>query len=138
MNDLFASLYEYLEYHNVYSIQLLNDGFYFPYGITAIFTPIALLAIFYFLIKYPYCRWWHWGLIVVALLVLVGILSYNLLSKELAQYIFQPDIFPDAQSFMHSMLYINILYGFISSMLITLLYKQFPLPQKNIPWGGKK
>jgi hypothetical protein len=138
MNDLFASLYEYLVYHNVYSLQLLNDSFYFPFGIAAILPPIGLFAIFYFLVKYPWCRWWHWGLVLLGSIVTVGILSYNMLSKELAQFIWDPQLYPDAKTFMYNMLFINILYGFISSMLSTLLFKQFPLPQRNIPWGGKK
>ena len=138
MNYLFASLYQYLVYHQVYSVFLDQQGVYFPFGLIALIPPLILFAGFYFLVKYPWCKFWHWLLVLAASLLTIGILSYNMLAKNLAQFIFDPTNYPGAKTFLFSMLAVNLLFGLISSFIFTLIFKQFHLPQRNIPWGGKK
>jgi glycosyltransferase involved in cell wall biosynthesis len=138
MKDFFASLYEYIIFHNVYSLELFNNNIYFSLVLYFLIPPCITFGIFYFLVKYPFCRWYHWALILLSTIGINAGLCYDLLNKSLVQYIFDSGSFPDIYTFIYNIILMNIIYGFIFSLIVTIILKQFPFPQRNIPWISKK
>lgn len=138
MKDFLASVYEYFVWHNVYSVDLFNNNIYFLLILCFLIPPCITFGIFYFLVKYPFCRWWHWALILILNLLLTGVTSYNLLTTNLIQYVLDDGSYPDIDTFIYNIILFNLIYGFIFSFIVSSIFKLFPLPQRNIPWVSKK
>lgn len=137
MNDFFASIYENLVYNQVYSMDLFTNGSYLSVFLSMILPSVTSMAVFYFLIKYPYCRWFHWLIFLATSVLVTGIVTYNILAENLAVYILTPDQYPDVNAFISTFIVYNLVLSVISGIVFTLIFKQAPLPQRNVPFGGK-
>jgi len=129
MNDFFATLYELNGiFHDIYSPLLWENGFYTKFGLIMLIIPVFVLAIFYGFITYPKCKWWHWFLFFLAGFGTVGIMSYNMLTDELATQVYNGE--EGVQDFILWLTILNVgcaaLLGFLFSFL-----PQFIVPNKS-------
>jgi ABC-type Co2+ transport system permease subunit len=99
---------------------------------------LLIMAIFYFLIRYPFCRWYHWLIGIVSAILITGILTYNVLVENLAVFVLDTESYPDINSFITTFIVFNLVLAFIAGFIWTLIFKRAPLPQRNVPFGGKK
>jgi hypothetical protein len=138
MNDIFASIYEFgMTYSQTYSMDLFNNGAYMSIFLSMLFPATALMAIFYFLVKYPFCKWFHWLIVLGAALLTTGVLTYNILAENLAVYLLDTANFPDINTFVSTFIMYNLILSSLTGFVFTLIFKQAPLPQRNVPFGGK-
>ncbi|MEG1617589.1 MAG: hypothetical protein RR202_11425 [Bacteroidales bacterium] len=95
MNDLFATVYELWIYNQDYQdiFQTMydgNDGLFSHYsliGLLTLFVSLSAAIIFYFLIRYPYTKIWHWLLYAFGIGVfLVGGITYGYLQESLIEF----------------------------------------------------
>lgn len=138
MNNFCANLYEFQGlFDQVFSVNLFQNGAYVKLFFSALLPSFVILCVFYFGIKYPFCRWYHWFLGVVIASVVTGILSFNILTDHLANYMLELVQYPNVDVFVTNIIILNIVYCLIGSVIFSSILKQFNFPQKNIPWGGK-
>ncbi|WP_321299276.1 hypothetical protein [Marinifilum fragile] len=138
MNDLFASLYETdLTFNQTYSMELFNNGAYMSAFLSMLLPAFVIMAIFYFLIKYPFCKWYHWFLGICTAIIITGVLTYNVLAETLAVFVLAPNDYPDINSFITTFIVFNVVLAFVTGFIWTLVFKQAPRPNRNVPWGGK-
>lgn len=140
MNDFFGQIfYEHnFLYHNVYSPELYGNNFYTKFGLLMVIIPLVVLAIFYFINKYPYCKWWHWLITLVVAGAIVAVISNNLLNEELAVYVLEPVKYTDVNGFINNLTFANLAYSLLVGFIISFVYKQVPGPQSTLPFCIKK
>jgi hypothetical protein len=140
MNDFFEQIfYEYpFLYNGDYTTALSKNSFFINLGLLMIVIPIVIMAVFYFINKYPYGKLWHWLIAWVVSGALVAIISYNLLNEELAVYILSPSEFPDAGGFVMNLVWANLVYSLVVGFIISFVYKQVPGPQSTLPFRINK
>lgn len=135
--DTFASNYnlfiDVFDTSNVY-ILLFLSGFLLP---------LLLWGIFYFLVKYPYAKIYHWLFVILFILVAVFGISYSLVnttiigstSEEFNNLLASE---PDAENVANSLpIYfglLNVLYAFISSLCYCFVLKRYSKIQMHLPF----
>ncbi|KJF44270.1 hypothetical protein [Draconibacterium sediminis] len=134
LNDVLANLYEMdWLYDQPFSLELYNNGAYVLLFLSALAPSFIFMAIFYFLIKYPFCKWYHWLIVLIAGLIVTDVLTqrvlYNFLAVPIANSAQGINSFLLKQILLNS--FLSLLFGFIA----TLIFKRAPLPQHNIPWS---
>lgn len=140
MNDFFGQIfYEHgFLYHNVYSRELYDNNFYTKFGILMLIIPLVVMAIFYFINKYPFCKWWYWLITWVAAGTIVFFVAQNLLNEELVTYVLQPAKYPEVNGFVMNLSLINLVYALVVGFIVSFIYKQVPGPQSTLPFCIKK
>jgi hypothetical protein len=140
MNDFFGQIfYEHgFLYHNVYSPKLWGNNFYTKFGLLMIIIPLVIMAIFYFINKYPFGKWWHWIITWGAAGAVVFFVSQNMLNEELVTFVLSPGKYPDVNGFVMDLSLINLAYSLVAGFVISFVYKQVPGPQSTLPFCIKK
>lgn len=140
MNDFFGQVfYEHgFLYHNVYSPELYDNNFYTKFGLLMFIIPLVVMAIFYFINKYPYGKWWHWFITWIISGAIATSVSYNMLNEELVTYVLQPVKYPDVSGFVTDLSLINLTYVMVVGFAISFIYKQVPGPHSTLPFCIKK
>jgi MFS superfamily sulfate permease-like transporter len=142
MNDFFEQIfYEHgFLNHNTYTRILYQDNnpFYTKFGLLMLIIPLAVMAIFYFINKYPFGKWWHWLITWIVAGTLVFFISKNMLNAELAVYVLDPDKYPEVSGFVMDLSLINLVYALVVGFAISFIYKQVPGPQSTLPFCIKK
>lgn len=149
MNDLFATIYEYLfglydsHYTLIYNA-LFDYGGYSLLGLTFILVPLLMFAAFYFLWKYPYGKFWHWFLwLIIVYLIIGGIswgVSYNEIflsnNQELIDALADPESgyeeFANTLPLKYALS--NGLLGITIGFVYSLVLKQFSKIQIHLPF----
>lgn len=149
MNDLFATIYEYLfglydsHYALIYNA-LYDYGGYSLLGLTFILVPLLMFAAFYFLWKYPYGKFWHWFLwLIIVYLIIGGIswgVSYNEIflsnNQELIDALADPESgyeeFANTLPLKYALS--NGLLGITIGFVYSLVLKQFSKIQIHLPF----
>ena len=92
MNNFFAWFYEMLngifltKYPQIFSF-MYDNGHYANIGWFLLLIPLAFLAMFYFLWRYPYGRIWHWLLWILVIGIVTGGVTYGYCMDKLASYL---------------------------------------------------
>ena len=66
ISEWFATIYDRLfnifhpDFQSPVFQYLLDSGFYIMIGLISLLIPFSLMAVFYYLWKYPYGKWWQW------------------------------------------------------------------------------
>lgn len=147
-SDWFATIYD--RWFNIFNPDfqspvfqyLLDSGFYIMIGLIFLVVPLALMAIFYILWKYPYGKWWHWLIwYVIVTLVVFGwtfgyanqfindsnaqemIICYNV--QECADYIKELPM-----KYAKANIILSLIVGFLGSLIL----KQFSKVQTHLPF----
>lgn len=136
MNDFFASIYEFFVYTQTYSMNLYENGTYLGLFLSMLLPALIIMAVFYFLIKHPFCSWVHWLILIGVAILFTGVLTYNILAENLAVYILSPVDYPDINSFITSFILYNVLLSIGTGIVFTFMFKQAPFPQRNVPFRG--
>lgn len=140
LNDAFAAIYENkffgiweARYQPIFS-KLFDESGYTSMGLIFIFIPIVLMALFYFLWKYPYGKYWHW-LIWLSICTIVVIAStVGFANSFLAVYLTDPETTDFTSSVITRYAIINAVLGIIVAFLISLLFRQLSKIQKHLPF----
>ncbi len=121
---MFTPLYEFFE--NTFKwfrqdfafifTDIYNTGAYDQMGLILIFFPLFALGLFYFLLKYPYLKLWHWIGFVVIIAFIVGGTTYGFIRQVLANYILDPD--EEIATFAQSL---TVKYSFLNGSLSLLI-----------------
>jgi len=128
MNDFFASWYELLAYFDGFSDDMYNQNLYITIGLCMILIPIAVLAIYYYVVNsVKFAKWWHWLLLVVVLCVINFGIAYGVSYNELSYlYEQQNKTLPYSMEFVSFSL-VNALWTFVVSFIWSMIIK----------WGSK-
>jgi hypothetical protein len=133
-NDILANYYEMSWlYNQPFSAELFRNGAYVTLFLVAFLPAIVSMAIFYFLNKYPFCKWYHWVIVLIGSMVFTDILTYNVLTKFLAVNMMNQD--PGIDGFVLNIIIANSILSLVIGFICTLIFKRAPLPQHNIPWS---
>jgi hypothetical protein len=136
-NDILANYYEMnWLFNQTFSVELFQKGAYVTLFLATLLPAIITIAIFYFLNKYPFCKWYHWAIVWIGAMLITGILSYNILSNFLAIYMVDSATYPDINGFVLNMIIANSILSLVTGFICTLIFKRAPLPQHNIPWSN--
>jgi len=89
--SIFAPLYEAIEnslgwYNEEFSLifnHLYENGGYDKFGFTMVLVPMVIVALFYFALKYPYVKKWHWGLMILTSSIVVFGFTMNFANIEI-------------------------------------------------------
>jgi hypothetical protein len=135
IKNFIASIYEngWL-FNQTFSPELYLNGAYVSLLIAALIPCLVSLAIFYFIVKYPFCKWVHWFMAYFVGITVSGVLTYNILANFLAIYIVEPETYPSINGFILNMIIFNCIISLLVGFVATIVFKQAPLPQRNIPW----
>jgi len=150
--SIFAPIYQGVEdlfgwYNSDYGLifdYLYDNGGYDKFGWTMVLVPMVIVALFYFVLKYPYAKKWHWGLMILISSVVVFGLTMNFANIELLSP--QNDELMEALSnqesgyqdfaetlpFKYSML--NSVLSIIVGFLASLAAKPFSKCQMHLPF----
>lgn len=121
---------------------LFDSGFYIMIGLIFILTPLAFMAVFYYLWKYPYGKFWHWLIwYFITTLVVFGwtfgyanqfindsnaqemITCYNV--QECADYIKGLPM-----EYAKANVFLSLIVGFVGSLIL----KQYSKVQPHLPF----
>ncbi|MFT4684945.1 MAG: MFS superfamily sulfate permease-like transporter [Psychroserpens sp.] len=138
MNDFFEQIFYQNEwlYDAKFTTILGKAGFFTTLGLLMFIIPLVVLALFYFLNKYPYGKWWHWIITWLVAGFIVGVISRNLLNYELAEYVLSGD--KKVSGFISNLSIANFIYSLAVGFIISFVYKQVPGPQSTLPFCIKK
>lgn len=141
MNDLFATFYEYFFYNQDYQSvfeSLYGNGLLAPYsiiGLIGIITPLITAIIFYFFIKNPWLKWWHWlitGLVTSTLIG--GGCTYGYTSNILFELTQDPDYVDFANTIIWDLSFTNSIISFILFFIFSLVFKKASKAQGHLPF----
>ena len=124
----FSPFYEFFEnqlgfYDNRYSFvfkTLFLNGGYNDMGFTLFLIPLGLLALFYFLYKYPYATFWYWLVYILIIALVVGGLTYNFVSLSIAEHLNSAD--QEVADFSNSLVLKYALLNSGLSLIVSFLY----------------
>ncbi|MGK0446402.1 MAG: MFS superfamily sulfate permease-like transporter [Polaribacter sp.] len=138
MNAFFEQIfYQYnFLYNSDLTLKLSKVGFFTTLGLLMFIIPLVVLALFYFLNKYPFGKWWHWIITWLVAGFIVGVISRNLLNYELAEYVLNGD--KKVSGFINNLSIANFIYSLAVGFIISFVYKQVPGPQSTLPFCIKK
>ncbi len=150
MRNLFADLYEVIfgiqdpMYHLLFThAYYLSDGYVF-FGLIFIFIALVMTVLFYFAFRYPYGKWWHWGIMLVVTVIFVFTstyyLSYDLIfsntNMELRNALNDQET--GYRNFAYKVtLQISIVNAFLATLVFLLcsyIFKQFSKFQAHLPF----
>lgn len=137
MNSFFAMLYDWLEYHNDFSIFLFDSHNYSGYtylGAIIIFCSIVFMSLFYYAWNPTYGRWYHWLFIVILSAIVAAIVTYSYLSNTLIEYV-DNSKYPDTESFIINISLMTSFYTFIFSLLSSFVIRIWSSKNKANPFA---
>lgn len=149
MNNVFSTIYEtwfgiYNPYFQEIFSALYYEGGYVKFGLAFICITLVFLLTFYYLWKYPYGRFWHWGLWLLVTAIVVfgstwGIANAAIFassSQALNQALSNPasgyEQFASTLPIKYSS--VNALLTIILGFLYSLIMKQFSKIQMHLPF----
>lgn len=150
--NIFAPIYQGIEdmlglYNSDFELifnYLFDEGGYNKFGFTLILVPLIIVAIFYFVYKYPYAKKWHWGLMLVISSLLVFGITLNFANieilapqnDELMQAMSDPEsgyqIFAETLPIKYSL--INAILSLILGFIASFAMRPFSKCQKHLPF----
>lgn len=149
MNDFFASIYETLfgifdqTYELIFSVMYYESG-YMKLFLAFTLIPLICWALFYFLWKYPYGRWWHWivWLLIVSVIVfgvtwgITNSVIFNSSNPDLIEALADPSTGYEmyAQGLPINYATINTILSVIVGIVCSIIMKQFSKVQAHLPF----
>ena len=140
LNDAFAAIYENrffgifdAKYQPIFR-KLFDEGGYTSMGLIFILIPIGLMALFYFLWKYPYGKYWHWLIWLGISTIVVATSTIGFANSLLAVYLTDSETVDFTSSIITRYAIINAVLGVIVAFLISLLFKRLSKIQKHLPF----
>ena len=129
MNDFFANWYELLAYFDALSNDLYDQNLYITIGLCMVLIPIAVLAIYYYVINsVKFNKWWHWLLLVIVLCAINFGIAYSISYNELSYLYGQQNQLLPYHTEIIGFSLINAIWTFIVSFAWSLIIK----------WGSKQ
>jgi hypothetical protein len=144
--DIIAAIYDTLfnifnqTYYFIFTI-ILKDGGYLKFFLVATIIPLILYALFYFVWKYPYGKWWHWltWLFVLTLVVFgvtYGVANIQILASNEPNMVAcynDPNCLAYAESLPAKYAMVNIILALITGIIYSIIMKQFSKIQAHLP-----
>ena len=139
--SLFANLYEYFippvaNYRLLFDHLFYNGG-YNLFGWLFISIPIIPVVLFYFALKYPYTKLWHWGLLLVLIAVSVFSITVSQVNLELfasSKFIVHGGNQSFAEDIVWKYATLNTVLSLITTFLYSIIAKYFSKIQKHLPF----
>jgi preprotein translocase subunit Sss1 len=140
LSDAFAAIYESSlfgvwdeQYRPIFD-KLYNEGGYTTLGLMFLLIPAAMMALFYFVWRYPYARLWHWlvWLGVITLVVVASTTGYA--NSFLAEFLTNPETEEFTSGVVSRYAGINAVLGIITGFIISLGFKMISKIQKHLPF----
>lgn len=144
MEDIFATIYETLlqiphvsgPYASEFYQTLFVEGGYVTLGVMFFIIPLICAGVFYFMIRYPYLKFWHWliAVLVTAVIVFVATrsFSFEMLISDVAASS-DPDYRRVALDLLMYFSFYNALLGILFFSIYSLALKQFSKAQAHLP-----
>lgn len=140
LSDAFAAVYE----NNLFGIweeqykpifdKLYNEGGYVSLGMIFLLVPIAGMALFYWVWRYPYARVWHWLVWLAVLTLIVLFWTRGFANGFLAEYLTNTETEEFTRDMIARYGSINAVLGLITGFLISLVLKMTSKIQKHLPF----
>jgi hypothetical protein len=151
MNNLlapiFAPIYENFLFQGKYDLiffSLFDHGGYMYFGLTFIVVAIIFTALFYWVPKFPYLKWWHWVLWMLLGSIIVAGITFSIASGQIFN---SPDPnlqnalntassgFRDfANSLIFQLSFLNAVYAFIASFILSIIFKRLSKLRMHLPF----
>lgn len=141
MNDLFATIYEWLFYNQDYKVvfdELYNGGFtslYVQMGLLTLFGPFVAAIIFYFAFKNPWLKWWHWLLWgIFSTFIVVGGITFGICYNGL--YGLSQEVINEGfvKTLIWQLSLLNSLVSFVLYFIYGFLFKSKSKSQSHLPF----
>ncbi len=122
MNTFFADLYELMIVVIPFSDDMYNESLYIPIGLSMLLIPIAVLALYYYVVNSTRLnRWWHWLILVIIIcLINCGIsygISFNGINNIYEEY-------PNGlNTYCFSLSLVNFIWCFLVSFVWSMIIK---------------
>lgn len=137
MNTFFANWYELSGQMEGFSDDMFENGLYLHAGIWMIMIPVALLAVYYYIVNAASLnRWWHWLLLVVAIGVTNFIIGYNVAYNGIWDFYESQNLEPGYSVGTNSATFgiINAIWSMIVSFAWSMIIKWGSSQCKNTPF----
>ena len=137
MKTFFANWYELSGQMGGFSDDMLENGIYLHVGVWMLLIPIALLAIYYYVVNSASLnRWWHWLLLVIAIGVVNLIIGYNTAYNEIWDIYEQQNIEPGYSVGTNSMTFglVNAFWSMIVAFVWSMIIKWGSSQCKDTPF----
>jgi MFS superfamily sulfate permease-like transporter len=139
----FSPFYEFFEnlfglFKNAFAFvfqQFFNNGGYNTLGWILLLVPLIMLAIFYFLWKYPYANFWHWLIYIGIIALIVGGITYNSVALKLDNYLVDSDqlIVDFTNTLVLSYSILNACLSLLVSYIFSFILKRKSKIQMHLP-----
>jgi len=130
-----ATLYEFLLYSSKFPLifdVLYHNGIYNYLGLMFVLIPFFFMFLFYYLLKYPYLKFWHWLVYLLLIGLVTGVVSgvfvsnailssgNQLLNEALADSSSGYQQYANGLPFKYAFynILLGLLFGFIGSLII--------------------
>lgn len=144
MEEFFAAIYETLlqiphisgPYASQFYQTLFVEGGYVIMGLIFLVIPFICASVFYFIIKYPYLKYWHWLIAVLVTAVIVFLVTRSLGFEMLISNVSaaaDPDYRKVALDLLVYFSFYNAFLGILFFSIYSLVLKQFSKAQAHLP-----
>lgn len=147
LSDFFGYVYDSI--FNIYDANISNvfnyffgSGFYVIMGTIFVLIPAILMAVFYFLWKNPYGRWFHWLITLTITVIVVAISTYGyanyFINYSNAQDMLNCYADETCQSLIKDLPFdyaiANLVSSAVISIVLSVIFKQFSKLQAHLPF----
>ena len=130
------------DFHSPVFQYFYDSGFYIRLGALFILIPLVLMAVFYFLWKYPYGKWWHWLIwFILSILVVLGLTfgyANQFINDSNATEMLMCYDVQECASYINALpmeyAVANIFLGVLVGLIVSILFKQWSKVQAHLPF----